>query len=145
MNINKLNRGLKYITFYKHICCRLTEITRTTKPNKNNLMPLPEEKKITVIFRIEAGCLGPQGISHVAKFCAKAHQSFSNLNSGFMNWKIIPRHDKSLPELDYSIAGRPLTREHASKYLQHFDLEIDKFEMELFDKLPEMIDQYFGR
>lgn len=108
-------------------------------------MSLPEENKITVIFRIEAGCLGPQGISHVANFCAKAHQSFINLHPDFMNWKVIPRLDKTQPELDYSISDRPLTRDHASKYLQHFNLEIDKFEMELFDKLPEMIDQYFGR
>lgn len=108
-------------------------------------MKIPEEKKITVIFRVEAGCLGPEGASHVDQFCSKALQSFCRINSGFMNWQVVPRNDKTLPELDYSIGNRPLAREHASKYLQHFNIEIDKFEMDLFDQLPEMIDQYFGR
>lgn len=108
-------------------------------------MPIPEEKKLTVIFRIESGCLGPQGISHVASFCGKALQAFNQLHPAFMNWKVIPRHDKSLPELSYSIGDRPLAREHAAKYLQHFDIGIDNFESDVFNQLPEMIDQYFGR
>ena len=34
---------------------------------KNNL-PLPAEKKLMVLFRLEAGCLGPDGKDHIDKF-----------------------------------------------------------------------------
>ncbi|MGH1461162.1 MAG: hypothetical protein ACRBB6_03910 [Neptuniibacter sp.] len=108
-------------------------------------MHIPEEKKLTVIFRIESGCLGPEGTSHVARFCGIALKQFQNTHTDFMHWQVVPRLDKTLPELGYSIGTRPLVREHAKKYLQHFDIEIDQFEMEVFDQLPEMIDQYFGR
>lgn len=108
-------------------------------------MSIPEDKKLTVIFRIESGCLGPQGLSHIDTFCEEALKAFKQLHPTFMSWVITPRHDKSLPELGYSIGNRPLAREHAAKYLQHFDIGIDSFESDVFNQLPEMIDLYFGR
>ncbi len=108
-------------------------------------MQIPEDKKITVIFRIEPGCLGPQGHEHVDKFCNDANKKLSQLHPAFISWQVVPRHDKTLPELDYAMRQRPLPRELATRYLAHFDMEIDKFEMSVFDDLPEMIDQYFGR
>jgi len=108
-------------------------------------MALADEKKLTIIFRVEAGCLGPEGASHVSRFCAQALKVFNKVHSEFLNWQVVPRDDKSLPELGYSIGARPLAREHAAKYLNHFNIQIDEFEMGLFDQLPEMIDQYFGR
>jgi len=108
-------------------------------------MALSDSKKLTVIFRIEPGCLGPEGPSHVDKFCAKAAIQMQSTAPEFLSWQIEPRHDKTLPEIDYAISGRALSREHAKRYLSHFDQEIDQFEMAAFDKLPEIIDQYFGR
>lgn len=108
-------------------------------------MQIPEDKKITVIFRIEPGCLGPKGPEHVDKFCDSANNKLATLHPEFVNWQVVPRHDKTLPELDYALRQRPLSREHASRYFAHFQMDIDAFEMSVFDDLPEMIDQFFGR
>lgn len=108
-------------------------------------MQISDDKKITVIFRVEAGCLGPQGLSHVDKFCSEAVQKFRSDFPPYINWQIVPRHDKTLPELEYSIAGRPLSREHAERYLALFKQDIEDFEMQVFDELPELIDLFFGR
>lgn len=108
-------------------------------------MALSNDKKLTVIFRIEPGCLGPEGASHVEKFCIQAALQLQNVKVGFIDWQVVPRYDKSLAEIDYAINNKALNRDQASRYLQHFDEEIDDFEMLAFDKVPELIDQYFGR
>lgn len=108
-------------------------------------MQLPDNKKITAIFRIEPGCLGPEGNKHIEKFCEVARREFTLKDNHFSRWMIVPRHDKSLPELDYMLAQRPLSRDHAARFLELFDQDIDEFEMDAVDLLPEMIDQYFGR
>ena len=108
-------------------------------------MTTPIQKKLTVIFRIEAGCLGPEGESHVARFCIQARAKLLGLYPDFIDWEVIPRIDKNLPEMDYAISDKKLSRSQATRYLSIFHLEIDAFEMEVFDELPDMIDQYFGR
>ncbi|WP_415888018.1 hypothetical protein ACMXYO_08275 [Neptuniibacter sp. QD37_6] len=108
-------------------------------------MTLADSKKLTVIFRIEPGCLGPEGLSHVDKFCIQAGLKLQRSAPAYITWQVEPRHDKTLPEIDYAILGRALSRDHAKRYLSHFDQQIDSFEMEAFDELPDIIDQYFGR
>ena len=108
-------------------------------------MALNENNKITVIFRIEPGCLGPEGPTHVDKFCVQARAQLQGKHQSFINWEVVPRHDKTLPEMDFAIQGKGLTREFASRYMDHFNVNLDDFEMAVFDELPEMIDQFFGR
>lgn len=108
-------------------------------------MTVPGTKKLTVIFRIEAGCLGPEGTSHVAKFCVQARAKLQGLHGNFIDWDVVPRNDKNLPEIDYAVGGKQLNRAQATRLLDLFGQEIDNFEMTVFDELPEMIDQYFGR
>jgi len=108
-------------------------------------MTVSSPKKLTVIFRIEAGCLGPEGSSHVARFCVQARAKLQSLHGGFIEWDVVPRDDKTLPEIDYAVSGKKLSRDQASRFLSVFNFEIDNFEMTVFDELPEMIDQYFGR
>ena len=62
---------------------------------KDNL-PLPEEKKLTVLFRLEPGCLGPKGVEHIDNFCQLAQKEFKSFHSDFVQWTIVPRIDKSL-------------------------------------------------
>lgn len=108
-------------------------------------MTLTQDKKITVIFRIEPGCLGPDGRSHVAAFCHLASNQLAESAPEFMNWRIEPRLDKTLPELAYALQSRPLSREHATRYFAYFGEQIDHFEVDLLNRLPDLIDQYFGR
>lgn len=108
-------------------------------------MTLSDEKKLTVLFRVEPGCLGPKGVQHVDPFCASTQQLLQQQAAQFIRWQVLPRHDKTLPEMDYAINGKGLNRDLAARYLAHFGLGIDDFEMQAFDQLPEMIDQFFGR
>lgn len=110
---------------------------------KNNL-PLPQDKKLTVVCRIEAGCLGPEGNSHVKDFCSFAQKEVEPIDSDFVHWEITPRHDKSQPEMLYKVNNKKLNHDKAAKYLEIFNKDLDAFEMHLHDKLADLIDQYLG-
>lgn len=106
--------------------------------------PLPQDKKLTVIFRVETGCLGPEGISHIDDFCNFAQKDIETVDADFVHWELIPRHDKTLPEMQYKINNKGLDHDKASKYLQLFNKDLDEFESHLHEKLAELIDQYLG-
>jgi hypothetical protein len=108
---------------------------------KNNL-PLPKDKKLTVICRIESGCLGPEGESHVQKFCGFAQDEVEVIDSDFVHWEIIPRHDKSESEMQYSVNNKKLSHKKAARYLEIFNKNLDEFEEHLHNKLTDLIDQF---
>lgn len=108
-------------------------------------LPLPLYKKLTVTFRVEPGCLGPDGADHIEGFCKHAKKSVASLDSDFVRWVITPRYDKSLPETEYKTNNKRLSRDKAQLYLQVFDKNLDEFEEHLDDHLGELIDQYLGR
>ena len=105
-------------------------------------LPLPKEKKLEVFFRVEAGCLGPQGESHVEEFCVQAQKIVDLIDADFVHWNIIPRHDKTEAEMEYKLNNKKLTHDKAEKYLHMFDKNLDEFEGHLHDKLAELIDDY---
>lgn len=108
-------------------------------------LPLPLYKKLTVIFRVEPGCLGPDGLAHVEGFCKYAKQAVAKIDSDFVRCSIVPRHDKSLPETEYKVNSKNINQEQANLYLKAFDKELDDFEEGLQDRLAELIDEYLGR
>lgn len=108
-------------------------------------LPLPLYKKLTVLFRVEPGCLGPDGIEHIEGFCKYAKKEVVGLHSDFIRWVITPRFDKTLAETEYKTNNKRLTHDKAEKYLMIFGQELDDFEEHLQDKLSEMIDTYLGR
>jgi len=110
---------------------------------KNNL-PLQQDKKLTVVCRIEAGCLGPEGDSHIKKFCNFAQKEVENIDSDFVHWEISPRHDKNQPEMQYKVNNKKLNHDKAAKYLGVFNKSLDEFEGHLHDKLADLIDQFLG-
>lgn len=107
--------------------------------------PLPEDKKLSVIYRIEPGCLGPKGNSVVSDFCDFAQAEFLTFSSDYINLSIVPRNDKTLPEMEYCAIGKRLTNSQADKYLSKFGKSLDDFEFELSDKMAAVINQYMGR
>jgi hypothetical protein len=111
---------------------------------KHNL-PLPQDKKLTVLFRVESGLLGPDGSDHVDNFCLFAQQELVSLDSDYIHWEIIPRHDKSLLEMEYKINSKKLSHDKAAKYLEIFGQDLDGFELHLAKKLSSLIDKFFGR
>lgn len=110
---------------------------------KNNL-PLPQEKKLTVLFRLEPGCLGPKGEELIDKFCQLAQKEFESLHSDFLQWDIVPRNDKSLPEMQYQINNKKLSQDKAAKFLDIFNKDLGEFENQVHKKLAAFIDQYLG-
>ncbi len=106
---------------------------------------LPLYKKLLIMYRIEPGCLGPQGIDYVEEFCVFAKQKLKDRHSHCLRWTIKPRYDKSLPELEFQLKNVVVSREHATKYMDSFDIDIDAFEEELEEGLADLIDVFFER
>jgi len=108
-------------------------------------LPLPEDIKLSVVYRIEAGCLGPEGVSHISSFCAFAQKELRALNSSYVNWNIEPRSNKALPEMQYSAIGKGMSHSQADKYLAIFDKSLDEFEIDLGQQMAGLIDRFFDR
>ena len=109
-----------------------------------NSLPSQDDKKLSVTYRVEPGCLGPEGASHVAKFCGFAHAELQSLDSDTIVLNIVPRADKMLPEMEYSIVGKKINYSQAEQYLQAFDKSLDDFESQLSDRLATLIDDFMG-
>jgi hypothetical protein len=107
-------------------------------------LPLPKDKKLMVVFRVEPGCLGPEGKNHVGEFCRSAQKELDTIDSDFVHWELVPRHDKSLPEMQYQINHRDLSHDKAARYLEVFNKSLDEFEGHFHDKLAQLIDEYLG-
>ena len=107
-------------------------------------LPLPQDKKLTVVFRVEPGCLGPDGKDHIEEFCRYAEKGVESVDSDFVHWEIVPRHDKSLPEMQYKVANKNLTHDQAAKYLEIFEKNLDEFEGHLHEKLALLINGFMG-
>lgn len=107
-------------------------------------LPLPEDKKLSVTYRVEAGCLGPDGENYIAEFCKLAQLAFQTLDSDYIDWNIVHRKDKTLPEMEYNVAGKRMNHDQAEKYLTVFDKSLDEFEGRLSDKLTILIDRFMG-
>ncbi|MER2491171.1 hypothetical protein [Catenovulum sediminis] len=110
-----------------------------TKKNR-----LPEEQKLTVLCRVEPGSLGPTGLDYVEEYCQFAQSKIAPVESWLINWKIIPRYDKSLAETEYSIAGKRITNEQAAAYLEHFEKDLEEVENQLHEVISLLIDKFFA-
>ena len=105
-------------------------------------LPLPQEKKLTVLFRVEPGCLGPSGNDHIVEFCKHAQIAIENIDADYIHWEIVPRHDKSLAEIQYKINNKNLTHDQAAKYLDKFSKNLDEFEEHFHEKIISLIEKY---
>ena len=110
-------------------------MTNTNDFNSDNV-------RVTVLYRVEPGCLGPEGKFFIEDFCAYANDTFMNVQQEHVNWLFVPRHDKSLAEIQYQYRERNLSREMAKKLFSIKAIDIDDFEDRLNDQIPEMIDKF---
>jgi len=108
-------------------------------------MNLPDHKKLTVFYKMEPGCLGPDGVSLIEDYCHFAQSSIEKLNYSFANWVIEPRYDKNLPEVQYKINGRELLPSMVERYLVFFDITLDGFEDSFNEILTEAIEEFVCR
>ena len=69
---------------------------------------VPLEKQLTVIARVEPGSLGPDGMDKIEDFCRYANHNMVSDGQRYTRWQIIPRYDKTLPEMEYYIQHKKL-------------------------------------
>ncbi|MBR9885677.1 MAG: hypothetical protein GYB21_19370 [Oceanospirillales bacterium] len=105
---------------------------------------LPDEKKLCVIYRLEPGCLGPNGHDHIKDFCVFADKALRSFDSAFVIWKVQSRDDKSLPEMEYTINNKRLSRDKADRYLALMGKNIDDFEAYIHEDISHMIEDFFS-
>jgi len=101
--------------------------------------------KLVILYRLEPGCLGPDGIDHIEVFCLIAQKALQSLNADICQWQLTPRFDKSLDEAQYSLAGKILTKDKAIKYMHACNAELSQLEEFFEDKLTELINKYIAR
>ncbi|MFT5164389.1 MAG: hypothetical protein ACI9FJ_002990 [Alteromonadaceae bacterium] len=106
---------------------------------------VPVDKKLTVIARIEPGSLGPDGVDTVEAFCRYANQSSHDLAEHFCLLQIIPRYDKTKPELEYFIQHKKLNSAQVIKYLGFFDKNPDDVEETFYAKLTTLIERFLAQ
>lgn len=106
------------------------------------VFPIKNEKKLAVLYRVEAGCLGPDGLDYIAGFCKFAQLQLQTLHSDYIALTIVHREDKTLPEMQYSLLGKILTNRQAEKYLSLFGSNVDDLECDLSDELTNLIHQF---
>ena len=95
----------------------------------NTVLPLSNDKKLSVTYRVEPGCLGPDGMDYVKGFCQFAQQKAGSIDLAYALFEFVPRYDKSLPELQYQVVGKAISSLQATKFLAVFGSTLDEFEM----------------
>jgi hypothetical protein len=108
-------------------------------------LPLSQDNKLSLIYRVEPGCLGPTGDSLVDDFCEFAGEKLQSLNTDYLDCQFIPRRNKTSPEMQYSVAQKKLSHSQAEKYLALFDENLAEFEDDLNDALTSLINEFMGR
>ena len=110
----------------------------------SNTFSIPEDRKLTIVCRVEPGCLGPQGAEHVVEFCHFSQQKFQAIEADIINWDIMPRYDKSQAELQYKINNKVLSQDKAEKYFRLFEKDIATIENISNEMIADLIDEYLG-
>lgn len=111
----------------------------------NMQLPLAPEHKLRVLSRVEPGCLGPDGKLYVEDFCVFAQQEFNGFHSDYSQVILVPRFDKNLPEVQYSLNGKQLDEVKVVKFLSLFGQDAEHFEYNMHSLLAKLIDRYLGR
>ncbi|GAA0286578.1 hypothetical protein [Psychrosphaera haliotis] len=105
---------------------------------------MPGDTKLSVLVRVEPGSLGPDGLDHVEGYCVVANKYFQKLYPQLIEWQIVPRYDKSLPEIDFCLNKKRLTLEQTNKMLELIDQNEEDFESETMEHISNLIDKYLG-
>ncbi|MDO6564301.1 hypothetical protein Q4488_12975 [Amphritea sp. 1_MG-2023] len=106
---------------------------------------MSEDKKLLVLYRVEPGCLGPQGDKWVSEFCRFAQRALQSQDSAMIRWNIVPRNSKTLPEIEYNVVGKRISYSQATRYLASFGKSLDGFEGRLGERIALFIEDFMSR
>ena len=96
-------------------------------------------------YRVEPGCLGPQGSDYIDGFCEFANQSLNQRSLSIAGLHLQPRRDKTLDEMQYRLGNKRLSDEQVSRYFHTINASRDDFEEDVFKQIATLIEQYLGR
>jgi hypothetical protein len=101
--------------------------------------------QLTVLYRLEPGCLGPEGKAFIEEFCQFAMPLIAAQTASYMVWQLVPRYDKTLAEIEYSMSGKRLSESQGERVLAMYGASADAIVEQLNDQMTWLIDQFFGR
>ncbi len=104
---------------------------------------LAPHQKLKLLYRVEPGCLGPDGVDHIEAFCLFAGDRIAL--PYYADCVFVPRYDKRKPEVSYSLAGKLLAREQLETYLSYFGSDPSLLEESLEEQLALKIEEFAGR
>lgn len=110
-----------------------------------SVSPLAEDKKLLVIYRVEPGCLGPDGKNLIDAFCRFVQLNSQLQDGSVIRLNIVPRNSKSLPEIEYNVVGKRLSYAQAVRYLALFGKSLDGFEGHLGERIALFIEDFMSR
>ena len=111
----------------------------------NNKLAISNEHRIVITYRVEPGCLGPDGHLHVQAFCDFAQQQMASLDAAYVQWQIVPRYDKSRPEMECRLMGKSLNAKQANQYFAPLGQNFGVIESHLCERISLLIDHYLQR
>ena len=106
---------------------------------------IPNEKKLTILYRVEPGCLGPNGKQQIDEFCQFAAAKLRQLDSLFLIWDIQPRSDKRLPEIQFQFMRKNISYHQATIYLEKIGKNITQFSNKIDDEMANYIDMFLSK
>lgn len=109
-------------------------------------MGIVENHKLTILLRVESGCLGENGAAHIAEFCIYAAEKTRDYYDDYIIWKFQPREDKALSEMAYFIGDKKLKSTQAEQYLTALSATqtLGQLEEIMQIKLVDLVDEYRG-
>ena len=105
---------------------------------------LTNDKKLVLIHRVEPGCLGPDGVNYIEEFCQFANKNLRASRGAYIYWKLVPRYDKSLPEMEYSFMQHIINEEQAQRFLMKFDQHLEDYIGDLDVQITDLIERFFA-
>jgi len=100
--------------------------------------------KLTVIYYVEAGCLGLKGEQLIHHFCDFMSKKLDQVSNELCTWSVQPLININKPHIEYFIQ-KQLTGDQAQQFLQKHNKDIKQFEDNLDDLAIHFIEDYLGR
>lgn len=102
----------------------------------------PAAAELILLYRVEPGCLGPDGLNHVEAFCRFSNAQRRPSDWPALRWHFTPRYDKSLPEIEFRWHEKPLRTAQVEQILSRLQTNLERVEAEMGEKTAELIELF---
>jgi hypothetical protein len=103
-----------------------------------------QELSLELVVRVEPGSLGPDGLDHVEAFCIVAEKVFAKVEFATLSFKVVPRYDKTQPELELFMNNKSLPEQRATLVLDKLNVTFEQIEEEVMERISTLIDRFLG-